>query len=271
MSFRNRTRQKTPFPIKRVRYLLSRLYGSRLQKDKSLHFVNINGHRFKRLILCDSHLAREIERNLEAFQDTRLFPPLVTRYERELWLEFVDGRRIEADDEEFVGELAEFYATLHTRRPRFVQAGESGFPARLQRDLRFLRQAGVLDESAHRDLAAAARRLAPKSVWVGFDYTDPVLKNFVALRDGGGVCAIDVDGLADDQLLGMGVMKACVRWLGPHRDRFFELLARTDAPDYQPYLPFVELSFLAKWAKRSFLEKKWKAIDPGRFERFREV
>ena len=269
MSFRERARQRTPFPFERVRYLLSRLHGSRLQKDKRLRFVTMNGQRFKRLVLCDSHLAHTIERNLEEFQDTGFFPPLVTRYERELWLEFVDGLRIETVDEELVGRVAEFYATLHARRPRLVEAEESGFPARLRRDLRFLGQVGVLEESARRDLEVAARRLVPESVWVGFDYTDPVLKNFVALRDGSGICAIDVDGLADEQMLGMGAMKACLRWLEPYRERFFAELVRRDAPDLRAYLPFVELSFLARWTKRSFFEHKWKAIDPKRFERFR--
>ena len=59
----------------RLSYWLSRmltrflnLRGLRLRKAKSLHFVTINGQRFKRLQLADSAIARDIERNLEVFQ-----------------------------------------------------------------------------------------------------------------------------------------------------------------------------------------------------------
>ena len=43
----------------------------------------------------------------------------------------------------------------------------------------------------------------------------------------------------------------------------------SSAPDFQAYLPFVELSFLAFWTKSAFLEKKRRFIDPELFERFR--
>ena len=53
--------------------------------------MTVNGHRFKRLILCDSYLAHEIERYLEIFIESGYFPLLVARYEREIWLEYVEG------------------------------------------------------------------------------------------------------------------------------------------------------------------------------------
>jgi hypothetical protein len=271
MSYRQRHQQQSPFWLKRVRYFLSRLFGTRLQKAKSLHFVTINGQSFKRLVLCDSSLASEIEGNLESFHGTKLFPALVTRYEREIWVEFVTGVSIEKVDESIVEKVADFYATVYSQYPRYIDAAESPFPHRLHQDLRFLHQTGILTDSVYQEVDGVGKSLTPKNLWVGFDYTDPVLKNFLILPEHGSVCAIDVDGLAGNQLLGMGVAKACIRWLDPYRDLFFHHLIRQDVPDFRSDFSFIELCFLAKWTKRAFLEKDWKVIDPSLFNRFRNM
>ncbi|MGV7227602.1 MAG: hypothetical protein ACQ9IQ_02980 [Nitrospirales bacterium] len=111
--------------------------------------------------------------------------------------------------------------------------------------------------------------LIPEQVWVGFEYTDPVLKNFILRTDNWRICVVDVDGLAGNQLLGIGVAKACVRWLAHYQSLFFSSLTQQGAPDIQKYFSFVELYFLAKWMKRAFLEHAWKVIDSTLFERFR--
>lgn len=268
MSYRRPARQELPYPLRQVRYLLSRLFGTRLQKAKSLHFVTMNGQRFKRLVLCDSFLASEIERNLECFAESPHFPRLVTRYEREIWVEFVDGPRITSPDEKLAEQLADFYAAIYKRRPIQVDTVASPFPQRLAQDLRFLNQVGVLADSVYRDLRAAVEQLIPKRVWMGFDYSDPVLKNFVIVQDDDCLCAVDVEGLAENQLIGMGLVKALIRWLEPYREVFFDRTARQEVPDFHAYFPFVELCFLSKWTKRSFFEKKWKAVNPVLFERF---
>ena len=79
---------------RRLRYLLSRLLGNRLQNSQQTSFETLNGQRFKRLILRDSALAAELERNLEAFQGSGHFSPVAIRYEHELWLEYVEGSPI---------------------------------------------------------------------------------------------------------------------------------------------------------------------------------
>ena len=271
MSFSFRFQQQSPFLLKRVRYFLSRIFGVRLQKAKSLHFVTINGKRFKRLILCDSYLASTIERNLEHFKESEHFPALATCYEREIWLDYIEGLPIAVVNEDVVKKMADFYATLYSKQPQCVEAAESRFPHRLHQDLLFLRQIGVFSENLYQELDMVAGRLTPKKLWEGFDYSDPVLKNFVILQDSGKVCAIDVEGLADNQLLGMGIAKACLRWLDPYRSLFFEHLARPHVPDLRENFPFIELCFLAKWTKRAFFEQKWKIIDPTVFERFRHL
>ena len=269
MSFKGSTRQSSPFFWKRVRYFLSRLLGTRLQKDKSIHFVTVNGQRFKRLTLCDSYLAFEIEQHLTRFAGSGYFPPLVTRYESEIWLEYVKGASIQSVDEEFVLKIAEFYATVYRANSELLDADQSAFPGSLLQDLRFLRQISILTHDSYRDLQSVVQDLTPKQVWVGYDYTDPVLKNFILRTDNGQICVVDVDGLAGSQLLGMGVAKACVRWLAHYRSLFFSHLSSQGAPDFQQYFAFVELCFLAKWTKRAFLEHDWKVIDPALFERFR--
>lgn len=261
--------QVSPFLGKRVKYFLSRLFGTRLQKAKGIHYVTVNGHRFKRLILCDSFLATQIEQYLEAFQKSGYFPPLMGRYEHEIWLEYVEGVPIGSVDEDFVLKIAEFYATMYGANPALVNAKHSQFPDRLLQDLRFLLQIGVLPQATYKDLQAAVPDLIPEQVWVGYDYTDPVLKNFLQRSENGRICVVDVDGLAGNQLLGIGVAKACVRWLGPYRSLFFAAIANHGAPDFQKYFSFVELCFLAKWMKRGFLEHDWKVLDPALFGRFR--
>jgi hypothetical protein len=174
-------------------------------------------------------------------------------------------------DERIVEKTADFYSSLYTRKPRHVDAADTLFPHHLHQDLRFLHQVDVLGDNIYRELSETAEKLIPKKLWLGFDYSDPVLKNFLIRSDNGSLCAVDVEGLVDNQLLGMGVAKACIRWLGPFRSLFFEHLARQNVPDFQSDFPFIELCFLAKWMKRAFFEQDWKVINPSQFERFRRL
>ena len=245
-----------------------RFFGNHLQKSQDLRFVTINGHRFKRLILRDSYMAEKIEENLGKFGPSDFFPPLVTRFENEVWVEFVDGAPADAIDEARIGQFAAFYRALYVRQPQLLDLGQTVFADRLQQDLRFLNQVGVLSGGAHRDLGSVAREVAPDAVWVGFDYVDPVLKNFIERADGRGLCAIDVESLVDGQLIGTGVAKACVHWLEPHRAEFCRRIKGLDPPDFLGYFPFVELCLIARWSKTKFLTGKFKFVDPKLFDRF---
>lgn len=272
MLYRRRPQQKSPYlPTRRIRYFLSRLFGTRLQKSQHLYFVTIHGQRFKRLILRDSFLASAIEHNLEGFGESEHFPLLIIRYEHEIWVEFIEGDRIRKVDDQFVEKVADFFAAVYIRQPRHLDITETPFLYRLHRDLHFLKQVNVLTDNVYRELDEAARCLTPRRVWVGFDYTDPVLKNFVINQENGRVSAVDVESLLNDQLIGTGVAKACVRWLEPFRKNFLNHLADKGVPDFQSYLAFVELCFLATWTKTGFLERKWKFVDPALFDRFRRI
>jgi hypothetical protein len=268
-SYRRLPQQQLYFPLKkRIQHLLARIFGTRLLKSQRLYFVTINGQRFKRLILRDTYIAAEIERNLERFGASEYFPALIARHENEIWLEFIDDTPIQTADERIVKQIADFYAAVYTRAPEQVAAAATPFPRRLQQHLRFLHQVGVLTDEAYQDLAAAAARLTPAHVWVGFDYTDPVLKNFVLAPQGEHVCAVDVESLGSYQLIGTGMVKACMRQLGAFRHVFFAHLAQKPVPNFQAYLPFVELALLAAQTQKAFLQRKWRYVKPALFDRF---
>ena len=251
-----------------VRYWLSRLFGARLQKSQIVYFVDVGDARYKRILLRDSQLARSIQENLERFGESDRFPRFVTTYEHEVWVEFVEGEAVSAADEATVRGVAEFYGDVYARGARRVALRDTPFPGRLGSDLNFLREVGVLDEQVYEGLCRASQRLAPEQVWLGFDYTDAVLKNFVRRPGSGRICAVDVESLECDQLLGFGLGKAFVRWLEPQRKFFLECLENSPAPDLRESLEYAELCFLAFWTKMGFLEQKWRYVDAGHFERF---
>jgi hypothetical protein len=126
----------------------------------------------------------------------------------------------------------------------------------------------VLSQRQHDALLEVSQRVQPEALWVGFDYTDSVLKNFISAEDDGRVCAIDVESIAADELIGISFAKASERWLGPWRDEYLEHLNRPGVPDFRPYLPFVELYFLGHWMQRAFFEKKWRFVNAELFDRF---
>ncbi len=272
MSYRRRPRQESGTRlIRRVRFALSRWLPSALQKSQHLYFVTMNGHRLKRVVQSDSYLAAEIEKSLREFGETRCLPPLVIRYEREVWVEFVAGAPIQRVDDAVIARFAAFFAEIHGRRPREVVTDGAPFHAELLQNLRFLGKVGVLEDAACRDVVAGVDRITPETAWVGFEYKDPVLKNFVLRKGDGRICAVDVESLSRDTQIGIGVAKALVRWMEPHRGAFFAELKKLDVPNFWGYLPYVELVFLAQWTTRAYFERKWKFVNPERIESFRQL
>lgn len=271
MAFRLKTKQTSPFFWKRVKYFLSRLFGTRLQKAKGIYFVQMNGQWFKRLTYCDSYQVSVLEQNLKAFCDTSYFPSLATSYESELWVTFVEGEMVRNVDDVFLEKFVDFYATLYAKAPKLIVADETLFPQQLQQDLAFLGQVGVLSAQEVQTLSSCAQKLAPEKLWIGFDYTDPVLKNFVLTQPNLQLCAVDVEGLAQNQLIGMGLGKAFALWGKDHRKHILDRLGKQNIPDFVSYYPFIELGFLAKWVKRSFFEQKWRFVNPKVFEKFHQV
>ena len=265
MDYRSPPRQLTAYSLKRrLRFLTSRLIGARLQKSQAMRFVDFEGTRYKRIILRDSHLAATIEHALEAFGSSVHLPPLAVRYEHEIWTEFVPGRALDPSRLTDIQALAALYSALYSRRSALHWLEDTPFPYRLWSDLRFLARVGVISSDQHEGLVALADKVAPVHVWIGFDYTDPVTKNFIIREDTEAACAIDVESLEQGVLLGWGIAKAKARWLGANTDEFLSALKTEPAADLRGYFDYVELCFLARWTKMGFLERKWKYVDPKR-------
>jgi hypothetical protein len=251
--------------------LLDRLFPRTwLRKSQRLRFVTVNGVRCKRVMAPDAFVASQIEHNLEAFGPTLRFPKLVTRFENEVWVRFVPGERLARIDDELLRNVGAFYAEVYTRASRMLPTRETPWAQRLQRDLEFLHETGSIQTDTWRDLTAAAERIMPAQLLVGFDYTDPVLKNFVHPGNGDPLCAIDVESLVQGRPLGAGIAKASVFWLAPERRE--QLLAPIEAelPALRAQLPFVELCFLARWTKTKLLTGKRKRVREALFAPFRQ-
>lgn len=262
--------QKAGYSLKkRVKRFFGKWFTNNIVKSQDMRFVTINDYRFKRLIMQDSFLAAEIERQHDAFRDTDYFPKIVTRYENEVLVQFIDGTPLDIIDEPTLHKIADFYAALYTHKPRQVPLSETPYGRRLDQDLRFLQQVGAIDDQKRARLQAFAGERAPVEVWIGFDYIDPTRKNFVIASGDGSLRAIDMESLVDEHLIGTGIARACSVWLAPHRDTLLTLLSEKGAAPFREYVEFVELAFVANWMKRRFLMYRHKGIDPAVFDPFR--
>jgi hypothetical protein len=258
--------------LRRLRVALQGWLGNRPPRTQRVYLVEIEERRFKRLVLPDSHAAQRVARQLGRFAGAGLCPSLVFERENELWVDFVEGEllsALEPLDDAVLGQIADFFAALYASDARRVPVEATPFVHALHTDLRFLHDVGVIGTDAHEALRRVAARETPKEVWVGTDCVDAILKNFVRTPDGR-LVHIAVESLWEDQLLGSGVAKAAVRWLGPRRSRFLDLLEARDVPGFLAYFDFVELCFLGFWLKQSFLEGKRRFVDPGLFSHLLE-
>jgi len=254
---------------RRISALYRRRVQNRFVRAKRVRLVTLNGRRYKRVTLPDASLAAEVARNLATFRHAGIFPGLVASVDRELLLEFAPGRPQDGRfDDEGIDRLARFFATLYGVDRRRVPTADTPYRDDLRRDLAFLRDVGVLTEPAHRDLVAAADGLAPDEVWVGWDYLDPLPRNFVLAPDGS-LVAVDVEDLRSNQLLGSGVAKACFRSIDAGRERLLAAVEREACLELAPLMPFVELHFLAGWTKLAYLKGRAKLVAPALFEPYR--
>jgi hypothetical protein len=255
---------------RRIGTLFRRHALGRFLPGKRVRIVEIGGARFKRVTFPDAWTASRVARSLAPFRAQRVFPVLFAQSGSELLLEYVEGRPLAnplapADCDRLAG----FFAVLYAQERRSVACRGSGRVDEVVADLAFLSQAGVLDASAERELAAAAAALAPERLEVGYDYLDAIPRNFLDASDGR-LVAVDVEELFPDQPLGGGVAKAALRIPGADRDRLLAGIRSGAALDLAPAMPFVELAFLAGWTKRALLKGRSKLVSPERFEPFRK-
>jgi len=239
-------------------------------KSQRAYFVSVNKHRFKRVVFGDRSQAVEVAAALEACRAQVGLPELVLAQEAEVWVRFVEGRKVDPAAESDWNALNDFFGALYAKDSQPVDLTETTLHSRLQIDLGFLRDSGVLDKAQYAALLENAERLAPDQIWLGYDYVDPVLKNFV-INDSG-LFAIDIESLERDIPLGTGIAKSGLHWLGEDRDRFLNRLrAQPGVPDFASQQDYVELCFLSGWTKRKLLTGKWSRIQADRFDRFRRA
>ena len=257
-------------PRVRLERRLRRLLTNHFVKSQSIYLFGVNGHRFKRVVLRDSYLAANTARDMSEFHAENIFPALIAVEENEIWLEYVDGHKIETINEEIVTQLAGFYAVVYGKNPQRATSAASSFNSQLHTNLRVLSEIGVLNEEVYRQLDRVADAITPQHVWIGYDYTDPSPHNFVIAEDGQ-LRAVDVESIRRDQLLGSGVAKACTVWLESYRAQFLIELKRQATPDFTSYMPFIDLYFVSEWVRRSVWHGKTHIVDLGLFDQFRDM
>jgi len=236
--------------------LLPKLKGV-FAKRQSVHFVSINGRRYKRVVLGDSLEAEKIEAALESAPESAGFPDLIQRHENELLLTFVDGRRFDPASPEDRLNLARFLGVLYST-PRTGHSSER-LRRRFDIDTRFLQSAGLIDADLLRALQQRADSVQPVEVEFGLDYTDPVAKNFV-ISDGR-LFAIDVECLHRSSPIGTAIAKSGLHWL-PRKDlgEFLQTTEQYSGDVIRPQFSFVELCFCVAWTKRKLLDGRHRAI-----------
>lgn len=247
-------------PLRRLYFGVVRRLSGVFAKRQSVYFVDINGTRFKRVVMGDSYETSLVERALEAAPTQARFPRLIQRHENELLLSFVEGRNFDPVSALDRSGLAVFFGALY---------GADGHrePSRnlwqaLQIDLEFLVTAGLIDSVLGDSLLSRAAEIRPAEVQVGLDYVDPVAKNFV--MDAEGIVAIDVESLRRDVPLGTGIAKAGVHWLDREAiGGFIDQVSEAADFTLSGQQPFVELCFRVAWTKRKLLQGKHRSIRIG--------
>ena len=236
-------------------------------KAQSAFFVSINGHRYKRVVFGDSTQANLVAEAIESHQQHVGLPQLILVLENEVWVRFIQGRKPDVSIKADWGALNDFFASLYACGHQQTALVDTQIHHRLVTDLDFLRDSAVIDQDQYLGLMDSAEQLCPKQIWVGSDYVDPVLKNFVVTDDG--LVAIDIESIQSNIPMGIGLAKSGLHWLGSDRDAFLErLLTRPGVPDLRPQLKYIELSFLSAWTKRKLLTGKFSRVRADRFQGF---
>jgi hypothetical protein len=253
-------------PLKqRVGRFADRVLGRRWVKYQRVYLVEVGDLRVKRIEMADSARAETKEAALRQLAGHGILPALVARHHADLWVEYVEGRRVRADDADLPDRLAVLLGALYGTATLAPTTGRFAADA-VRADLDLLARAGVLPRHTTDSVESLLAPLAPEAVWVGYDHTDLLTKNMLR-REDGSLCLIDVESAVANEAVGTGFAKACTRWIGPRRDEFILALQRQPGlPDFLDYFPFVEMRFLASWSKRSLLLDKPKLVQSGPFD-----
>lgn len=234
-------------------------------KSHRVDVTTIAGRRYKRVTFKHASEAMRVAGNLERVAPLGRFPGLVHWHENSLWVQYLEGATLEPRRSAHSEGVVDFFAALYGFAPYRIQLDDTPIHQRLLADLGFLEDAALLPRSLVDSLLETAEARRPVDAWMGFDYLDPLARNFVA--GGSGTMAIDVEALEADRLLGMGLAKARLRWLDVERSSLLEKLERGGAPDIATQIDYAALSFLAAYARQQFFRGRPRRINPGDFRR----
>jgi hypothetical protein len=230
-------------------------FTNRFVKRQRVYRVTIDGKRLKRLVFDGAERPIRIGAALAAFDRADIFPRLYAQYDNELWVGYLEGTPVGRSDDGVLEDFAELISILYRTGSKEVATSETSFDGAFDADLELLRETHLLESGLADDCAAVFANFAPERIWTGFDYGDALLKNLLRCEDGK-IRFIDVESIRTDAVLGTGIAKSLVRWIGNDRTKFLDRLESSGAAPFRPYLPAVELSFLAAWTKRSLLQRK---------------
>jgi hypothetical protein len=252
--------------VQRMGRFADTLLGRRWVKRQRVYLVEIGDLRLKRIVMTDSARAENKETALRCLTGRGVAPTLVARHHADLWVEYVEGTRVGADEADLPERLATLLTGLYrTATATLPATGPFGADA-VRADLEILARAGALPRHTAESVATLLDPLVPPTVWVGCDHTDLLVKNMLR-REDGSLCLIDVESVVTNEAVGTGFAKACARWIGPRRDEFIAALRRQpELPGFLSYFPYVEIRFLASWSKRSLLLDKPKLVRSALFD-----
>jgi hypothetical protein len=244
----------------RLKRRVRAIRGGALHKTHQVHLADLNGERYKRVRFAHADEAEQLASALRRLRDTSLFPELVHAQDSDLWLRYVEGRpprpRSAADSRAVV----DFFVRLYARTAHRTASVPPELADRLDSDLLFIAEAGVLSHADASALRELGKRLAPARIWMGMDYIDPVPKNFII--NSTGAVGIDIEALMEAQPLGQGLAKLLLRWPGPCLPAS-EVLARcaTAGIDLREHFTWTQLVFLAAYTRQKVLQRKPRHID----------
>jgi hypothetical protein len=222
-------------------------------KRHRVELIDVDGRRCKRVRFDSETVAVQVAEALEALAGLDRFPALLEQVGSELRVDYIPGplARAGRDEPELLALFGELYAAPAAR----LGLAESGLLPRLAEDLAFLVERGWIKSVLAERLLAGAETRAPAGVWTGYDYIDPVLKNFVLRADGRAI-AIDIEALVPGQALGSGLAKARLRWLRSAPGQLFKAVEAAGGPDLAEQYPFIELCFLAAYFRQKIIQHK---------------
>jgi len=262
-----RVRQRRLEPLRqRAGRFFDTLLGRRWVKRQRVFLVEAGGLKLKRIEMLDSARAAAKEDMLLQLAATGIAPKLVARHHRDLWLEFVEGERVDPADPRLPDDFAKLLSALYGSGATVVAPRGIYAPDAVERDLALLVQAGALRAKTAERVGALLPAVVPNTLWIGLDHTDLLARNMLRRADGR-LCLIDIESIVSGEAIGTGFAKACIRWIDPARERYVEAVrSRSEISGFLAYLPYLEIRFLASWSKRSLLLGKEKLVEPRLIE-----